>query len=216
MTLENFTNRIINDNCMNLLPEIPNNSITMTLTDIPYDGVNRKSQGLRELDKGDADIITFDLENFLREVIRVTYGSFYIFCGWSQISQIIDTFIESGISTRLGVWRKTNPSPMNGQYIWLSGLEFAVYGKKPRATFNEHCKLPLWEYPSGRSKRHKTEKPLELFSYLIRTSSNKGDIVLDPCLGSGTTAEAAIINNRRFIGIEINEKYCEISRERIG
>jgi site-specific DNA-methyltransferase (adenine-specific) len=62
---------------------------------------------------------------------------------------------------------------------------------------------------------HPTQKPIALFEWIIKTYSNENDIVLDNCLGSGTTAIAAIRTNRRYIGIEINEKYYDISLERI-
>lgn len=63
---------------------------------------------------------------------------------------------------------------------------------------------------------HPTQKPLALFEYLIRTYSNEGDTVLDNCIGSGTTAIACINTERNFIGIELDEKYCEIARNRIS
>lgn len=191
-------------------------SIDLLLTDIPYDGVNRKSNGLRNLDKRDADIITFDLDLFLKDVVRITKGSGYIFCGWGQISQITNTLSNYGLSVRLCVWKKTNPSPMNGQHIWLSGVEFAVYFKKKNGTFNEHCKNCVWEFPSGRDKQHPTEKPLKLFEYLISVSSKENDIVFDPCLGSGTTALAAKNLKRNYIGIELNPNYVKIANNRLN
>jgi len=213
MKLEELKNKIYQGDCLEVMKDIPDNSVDLVLTDIPYDGVNRESQGLRNLDKGDADIITFDLDEFLKETDRVCKGSGYIFCGWGQISKIIDYFGK--YSTRLCVWEKTNPSPMNGDFIWLSGVEFAVYFKKPNATFNEHCKSPVWKFQSGRNKEHPTEKPLKLFEYLVSVSSKENDLVLDACIGSGTTAKASKNLNRNFIGIEVSEKYCEIAEQRL-
>lgn len=63
--------------------------------------------------------------------------------------------------------------------------------------------------------QHPTQKPVELFEYLIRTYTNEGDVVLDNCIGSGTTALAAIKSKRNFIGIENSEEYLNISRTRI-
>lgn len=179
-------------------------------------GVNRSSNGLRNLDKKDADIMTIDLKILIPEIIRVTKGSGYIFCGWGQISEIIEIIRENKLSNRLCVWRKTNPSPMNGQSIWLSGAEFCVYFKKPNATFNEHCKNCVWDFPSGRGKVHPTEKPLKLFQYLITASSNEGDIVCDPFVGSGTTSVSAISLGRSFIGGDINPDYCKIAEDRLN
>lgn len=207
---------IIQGDCQIEMSIMENNSIDLLLTDIPYDGVNRRSNGLRNLDKKDADVITFNLELFVKDCIRIVKGSGYIFCGWGQISTITNLLSEAGLSVRLCVWRKTNPSPMNGQSIWLSGAEFAVYFKKPNGTFNQHCKNCVWDFPCGRGKQHPTEKPLNLFKYLIESSSNVGDIVFDPCLGSGTTAVAAKELDRKYIGIEINPTYIEIAKKRLN
>lgn len=62
---------------------------------------------------------------------------------------------------------------------------------------------------------HPTQKPVKLLEYLIKTYTNENDIVLDNCMGSGSTGIAAINTNRRFIGMELNEKYFEIAKERI-
>ena len=114
---------------MNVLPSLADGSISVTLTDIPYDEVNRKSGGLRNLDKSHADIITFPLDDFIDEVVRVTSGSIYIFCGSVQVSHIRNRLIEHKLSVRHCIWEKTNPSPMNGQHIWLSSIENCVFAK---------------------------------------------------------------------------------------
>lgn len=66
-----------------------------------------------------------------------------------------------------------------------------------------------------KENEHPTQKPAELFEYLIRTYTNEGDLVLDNCIGSGTTAVACINTNRRFIGFEISAEYCNIANRRI-
>lgn len=62
---------------------------------------------------------------------------------------------------------------------------------------------------------HSTQKPVDLFEYLIRTYTNEGDLVLDNCMGSGTTAIAALNSNRNFIGFEMNENFFNLANERI-
>ena len=210
-------NKIHQGDCMKLMQEIPDGCIDMVLTDIPYGEVNRESNGLRNLNKEQADILIFDLNIFLHSLLRVCSGSYYIFCGIEQVSLIRRFFVCHGLSTRLCIWEKTNPSPMNGQHLWLSGVECCVYGKKKKASFNEHCKNTVWRFPNGRGKQHPTEKPIKLFEYLVGVSSNanKGDIILDPCMGSGTTAIACINTNRNFIGIEKEQKYVDIANRRV-
>jgi len=63
---------------------------------------------------------------------------------------------------------------------------------------------------------HPTQKPIALFEYLIKTYTNEGDVVLDNCIGSGTTAIAAINTNRHYIGIELDAKYCKMAEENIS
>lgn len=84
-----------------------------------------------------------------------------------------------------------------------------------------------WKYPSNvitipavvsNSKEkvgHPTQKPVALIEYLIRTYSNEGDLILDNCMGSGTTAIACINTNRNFIGFELDKGYCDIAQKRI-
>lgn len=209
-------NKIYKMDGVELLKNIEKNKIDLLLTDIPYEKVNKKSNGLRVLDKKDANTMTFDLDEFLNEVFRVTKGSGYIFCGKEQVSQIYQFFDEKGVSTRLMIWEKTNPSPMNCQYIWMSGIETFVYFKKRGAVFNEHYKNSVVRFPNGSSKIHPTQKPLKLFEYLMEVSSNKGDLVCDPFVGSGTTAVAAKKLNRNYICSDINEKYVKIAKERVN
>jgi site-specific DNA-methyltransferase (adenine-specific) len=207
--------KLHNEDCMNVLPSLADGSISLTLTDIPYDEVNRKSGGLRNLDKSHADIITFPLDDFIDEVVRVTSGSIYIFCGSVQVSHIRSRLIDHGLSVRHCIWEKTNPSPMNGQYIWLSSIENCVFAKKSGAVFNEHCKSAVWRNPIEHYKDHPTPKPVKLMSRLIEASSNVGDTVLDPCMGSGAIGVAAKQCGRNFIGIEMNAEYFEMTKNRI-
>lgn len=62
---------------------------------------------------------------------------------------------------------------------------------------------------------HRTEKPIELLEYLVKTYTNESDIVFDNCMGSGSTGIACLNTNRNFIGIELDENYFRIAEERI-
>lgn len=212
-------NKIYNIDCMEYMKKMCSDTVDLTLTDIPYGEVNRKSNGLRNLDKENADIMTFDLLEFLNEVYRVTKGTIIVFCGKEQLSKIHEYF-ASKQQRKLGtvrqlIWKKTNPSPMNGQYIYLSGIENAVWFKKKGGVFNAHCKNVVFEYPNGRSKLHPTEKNHDLIRELILDNSNENDIVFDPCCGSGTHCLVAKENNRKYIGCELNEQYFKVASDRI-
>ncbi len=124
--------KVYNCDCMDLMQSMKLQGIMADclLTDIPYDEVNRESHGLRILDKQNADILSFDLDDYLNRVYEVVNGVFIIFCGIEQVSQIRKFFVDKDCTTRLLIWEKTNPSPMNGEHVYLSGIECAVYAKR--------------------------------------------------------------------------------------
>ena len=211
--------KLLQGDCMELMDNIPNESIDLVLTDIPYNKVNRKDNGLRKLDKENADVLTFDLINFLEQLYDKAKSTIIIFCGKEQVSIIHSYFNDKqkkGKGTvRQLIWEKSNPSPMNGQHIYLSGVENAIWFKKRGGTFNAHCKNTVFKYPIGRSKLHPTEKNHLLLQELILDNSNENDLILDPCMGSGSTGVVALQNNRNFLGIELNQNYFEIAKNRL-
>lgn len=193
--------------------------VNLTITDIPYSEVNRDSNGLRVLDKSLADVMQFGMNEFLDEVYRITNGTIIIFCGQSQLSEIKNYFQikqDKHLGTvRQLVWEKSNPSPMNGQYIYLSGIENAIWFKKKGSTFNAHCKNTVFKYPCGRSKLHPTEKNHDLLKELILDNSNEGDLIFDTCCGSGSHCLVAKENGRNYIGCELNDEYFQIAENRL-
>lgn len=209
-----YCNLIMND-CMAVMKGYPGKCVDLTLTDIPYNAVNRDSNGLRNLNKGAADVGTFDLLDFLDEVNRVTNGTIIIFCGKEQLSTIYKYFASRKGTVRQLVWEKTNPSPMNGQYVYLSGIENAVWFKKRGGQFNAHCKNTVFRFPNGRNNIHPTQKNLELMKTLVLENTNEGGTVFDPCFGSGTTGVACIETGRNFVGIEKDSNFYSLGRQRM-
>lgn len=211
------TNNIYNLDCIEGMKQMADNSVQLVLTDIPYGELNNiQETKLRVMNKGNADVITFDINCFLEELNRVCSGSFYIFCGFNQISEITRFAKERKMMTRVCSWKKRNPSPMMCQYFWLSDVEYCVAFKKPQAVFNYFYKSSVWDFKAGERDIHPTQKNVELFRYLILASSNEGDIVLDPCAGSGTTAIACIKDKRNFICFEKDKDYFEKSLIRVN
>lgn len=211
------TNRIYNEDCLEGMKSIPEKSVNITLTDIPYGVVNRESNGLRNLDKENADVFNIDMDELLSEIHRVTEGQIIIFCAKEQFSEIYKFFANKKGTTRSIIWQKTNPSPMNGQYVYLSGVEHAVWFKpRGRKIFNAHCKNTVFTYSNGSRKIHPTQKNVDLFKELITDNSNEKEIVFDPFMGSGTTAVAAIDTGRNYLGFELDEDYHKLSEKRIS
>ena len=228
MLIKNTNNTsiyIYNDDCMNYMKSMGDNSVDFTLTDIPYGEVSRDSNGLHEargttLDKGAADILTFDLDEFLNEVWRVTRGTIIIFCGMSQVSTIY-RFFSNKQKQKLGtprqlIWEKTNPAPFNGQYVYLSGIENAMWFRKSGGTFNANCKNTVFRHPLGSGKMHPTEKNHDLLKELILDNSKEGDVVFDPCMGSGSTGYVCTALGRNFIGCELSEEFFSLAKDRFN
>lgn len=207
---------LMQGDCLERMKEIPDGSVDMILTDIPYGAVNRDSNGIRVLDKGKADVLTFDIDAFLNECVRTSKGYCVVFCGKEQFSHIYEFFSKQKGTVRPIIWEKSNPSPMNGQHIYLSGVEMAVWFKRSgHKSFNAHCKNTVFKFPNGRSKTHPTEKNMLLWEEILKDCSNEREVILDPCMGSGTTGVACRNTSRRFIGIEMDENYFNIAKQRI-
>ena len=206
-----------NIDCMEYMKTMKLNSVTSTITDIPYGEVSRSNNGLSQMknsDKGAADIVTFDLEKFLSEVYRVTKDNIIIFCGKGQFSDIFNFFAKKVGTVRQIVWRKTNPVPSNGKYVYLSGIENAVWFRKPKGTFNAYCKNTVFDYPIQSKQIHPTEKNHKLLAELIQDNTNEGDTIFDPCMGSGSAGLMAAKLGRNFIGCELYEQYFTDAKNR--
>ena len=191
----------------------------LLLTDIPYGAVSRDSNGLRDLDKGKADVLEFDIISFL-EHIWESADIFVIFCGNEQYGEIYTWFANKSKlklgTTRQIVWSKTNPSPMNCEYVLLNATENAVWFKKKGTG-----KLPnkyvhnVYSFPTGSSKWHPTEKNHQLLKKIIEDNTYCGDLVVDVCVGSGSTGIVSIQNGRNFWGCEIDKHYFDIAESRL-
>lgn len=202
------------EDCITFMKKLDDNGVDLTLTDIPYDVVNNYECGIREYNKGNADVLTFDLQTFIEETIRITKKSIYVFCSTEQVSQLRGEYAKAGLSTRLCIWEKTNPAPVHGDKFWLSSLECCVFARKSKATFNEHCSSAVWrESIEKQIKHHPTPKPVKLLSRLIKASTTPDDTVFDPCMGSGSTGMAAKATRRNFIGCDLDPEYVRKASE---
>ncbi len=114
--------------------------------------------------------------------------------------------------------RVYNPQKINGKKYTSGGGYIEHLGGYVQGgnVSSERYPTSIIKFNTEKNKsKHPTQKPVALFRYLIETYTNKGDVVLDNCIGSGTTAVACIQTKRDFIGIEKEEKYCEIANKRI-
>ena len=202
---------LINDDCMKVAAP----KCRFMLTDIPYGEVSKPSNGLRILDKGKADAETFNIQEFLDHTYAA-YDICTIFCGYGQFSEIAKYFADKPGTMRPYVWAKSNPSPLNGQYVLLSGVEVAIWFKK-RGTgeLSKKCQKNWSAHPTGSSKIHPTEKNHKLLEELITINTKEGDLVFDPCMGSGSTGVVAEKLGREFYGVELDPHYYNVAKERL-
>jgi len=179
----------------------------MVFTDIPYN-ISQESNGLRELDYGDWDKGVGDIG---LKCFAHGYGeSFYFFCGDEQLSGILSAMKEAECSTRSFVWKKPNPTVMNGQNLWLPSQELCAYGKKSGATYNLKCEHAFYEGAPNGARVHPNQKPVELPEKCIIASSNNGETVLDFFGGSGSTLIACEKTKRKARLMELDPKYCDV------
>lgn len=218
--------------CLEMLKGVPDNSIDLLLTDPPYNVSrpnNFKTMGSAArigMDFGEWDK-NFDTVRYISELPRILRdnANVVIFNSWENLSEIKKACEENNITIkRCLVLNKSNPAPFNRDRMFVNDVEFALWGvynsknKPTKWTFNrqnpvEKCVINTTVQSS---KLHPTMKDIKVITYLIEVLSNEGDTVLDPFIGSGTTAVAALNTNRNCIGFEIDENYFNIAQDRIN
>tara|TARA_Y100000310_G_scaffold310866_1_gene356595 strand:+ start:1537 stop:2433 length:897 start_codon:yes stop_codon:yes gene_type:complete len=170
----------------------------------------------------DSDFTLENLEDFVRQFHRVLRkgGSCIVFFDIWKITDLKNILEGANFKQlRFIEWIKTNPQPINSQRNYLTNCrEIALSAVKGgSSTFNSSYDNGIYKFPisGGKHRFHPTQKSLPLFEELVKKHSDEGDTVLDCFLGSGTTAVAAIKNNRKFIGCELDKEFFSKSLKRI-
>jgi len=219
---------IYNEDCLVGLKRIPNKSVDLIITDPPYildstgGGNSPLAQRSRKL-KDSIEFISsgFDYENVFNELIRVCKkANMLIFCSNSQISKTMSFFENKGLKATLLVWQKTNPMP-TGNNAYISDVEFIVYVHEKGTFWNNDLSVEFKKkvYTSPLVKEggyHPTQKSINHIRRYIMLHCPQNGIILDPFMGSGTTAIASIKEKRHFVGFEINKAYYDIALKRIN
>lgn len=226
--------------CEKLMSKIPDNSVDLILTDPPFNlgnfmhsrGTNLKK--MRENQFAYAGWDDLDYEDWIIKMEKFFYhsnrilkkrGSMICFMSLMKIESLIKIAEKNNFYYKtVGIWHKTNPMPRNMNLHFVNSTEAWIYliNNANTGTFNNKSKLfhDFFESsltPSSEKKfgKHPTQKPLSILNHFIEILTNEGDVVCDPFMGSGSTGVSCEINNRDFIGIELDTNYFDIAKNRI-
>lgn len=231
--------------CNKVLKKLDEKSIDLIFADPPYmlsnDGITCQSGKMVSVNKGGWDKSKGFKEDmkfhkkWLKSCDRVLKdeGTIWISGTYHCIHQITYILLEMGyyIINEIS-WIKPNAAPNMGCRCFTASHETLIWAKKAKKfkhTFNYGIMKELndgkqmrsfWTIPTTPKKekllgKHPTQKPLELLKRIILSSSNEGDLVLDPFVGSGTTGVSSLLYDRRFIGIDTEKDYLELAYKRL-
>ncbi len=232
-TPKNTNQGVYHQDWKKFIRDIEKGSVDLVLTDPPYaisrdTGFANVKNGVKRfavsMDFGKWDHEAINLTKFCQECHRVLRngGTAIIWYDLWKITDLENAMRNAGFKMiRLIIWQKTNPVPLNQSATYLSNSrEVAVVGVKVgKPTFNAKYDNGIYSHSiprHGGHKIHPTQKPVNLFSELVLKHSNKGDLVIDPFLGSGTTGVSAVEHGRDFAGCEIDSDYVRAARLRIA
>lgn len=225
---------VVNGDCFNYLSQIPDNSVDLILTDPPYNiaqystgnidlpGRSALNNDLAEWDLN--PINPFDLLEDFKRIIKPD-GNIFVFTSYNLIGKWHEAFDSEFDTFQFFVWHKTNPAPKifkNGflnscemiACIWNKGHKWNFSNQRDMHNFFES---PICMKPERISDpKHPTQKPVMLLEHIISIASNENDVVFDPFMGVGSIGVAALKNNRKFIGIEIEQDYFRAAEHRLN
>ena len=228
----------------NVFPHIKPQSIDLLLTDFPYGTLNKKrNEWDKIIDydkfwhyvsiicKPNCAIVSTAAQPFTSVLISTNYSDFKYCLVWekSKSTGYLNAKKQPMRSHEdIVVFYKKQPTynpqmTVGKPYDKGKAIRDAIqYGKQTKAVHvknTEGTRYPrsvlYFKTAEDEGKLHPTQKPIALYEYLVRTFSNEGDTVLDPCMGSGTTGSASLNTNRDFIGIERDTDYYTIAEKRL-
>lgn len=227
-------------NCVDYLKFIKSLTVDLILTDPPYNLGNfmhNRNTNLVKMRENQFAYAGWDnlsqedwekeMEVFFSESSRVLKksGALLLFMSLIKIETIIKLASKYKFYYKTtGIWHKTNPMPRNMNIHFVNSTEAWVYLIKgdTSGTFNNDGKMEHdfieTSLTTGKEKKfgkHPTQKPTKIIAHFIKLLSNKDDVVLDPFMGSGTTGVCSRKLKRKFIGIELDKDYYELSKTRM-
>lgn len=233
--------RLIHGDCLVSMESIACGSVDLLLTDPPYNlglFMQERATNLKRMrenyfgaagwDNLSADDWAESMDDFFGEAARVVRkgGALIVFMAVIKLETLIGLAQKHGFYYKTtGAWHKLNPMPRNMNLHFINSTESWVYfvNGARTGTFNNNGKALHDFFESSATPKsekefgkHPTQKPVELMDYFVKTLTNLGDVVLDPFMGSGSSGVSAKGLGRKFIGIELDENYFDIARQRMG
>lgn len=208
---------------LEVMDSMAEQSVAVVITDPPYtERTHSKARSMSgsEITEG---ITTFGaitdegLRHVMTECGRISEGWVIATLDYRHAVEF-DVSPPDGLKCqRLGVWVKTNPTPQITGDRPAQGWEAIAYlhRVKGRSKWNGGGLHGNYVSPTARPEGHPTAKPLPMLHDMVRKFTSTGDVVFDPFAGSGTTLRAAVDEGRRAIGVELEERYCEIIARRL-
>ncbi len=216
--------KLYHGDCLEIMKDIPDGSIDLVLTDPPY-LINYKTNRRKDKTHSFCNTIINDnneqlIIDFIYESYRVLKDNtaFYCFCSPDTVEFFKYSIQQAGFKIKnIIVWVKNNWTAGDLKAQYGKQYELIIYANKGRRELNGKRISDVWYFDkvAGKKQLHQNQKPLELIQQIIEKSSKENDLVLDPFIGSGTTAVACINTGRNFIGIELDETYFNIAKKRI-
>jgi site-specific DNA-methyltransferase (adenine-specific) len=209
--------------CVEGLKEQKSESVDLVVTDPPY-GVQYKTNHRKDKSHkfttqiaNDGDLVISRV--IMPELYRVLKPNtaLYYFCSQDMVEYVKPIVSEFFKIKNVIVWVKNNWTAGDLQAQYGKQYEMIIYANKGRRKINGRRDSDVWFHDRivGKRQIHQNQKPQDLIQRIIEKSSSAGDVVLDPFMGSGTTAVACIATGRQFIGYEIDPFYYELAFTRI-
>jgi len=212
--LKEWENKIVCGDCLKLMAQLPDGCVDAVITDPPY-GVSYKKSGEVYMVGDTVNLFPF----FLPEIRRLLKddGAIYCFSSTTQLTTVLPQFQIYFKLHSIIIWdKKVGRIPRQLSHYKLR-YEPVLYGSKGLHRLNEYRDdIVEQRIVRGNNRIHPTQKPIEVIKYFIENSTDEDDLILDPFMGSGTTAVACEQLGRRFIGFEINPDYCKIAEQRLA
>jgi DNA modification methylase len=200
---------IYHGDCRNILPLLE--PVDLVLTDPPYGENTHKNHLSNVADRkplGFLSITKDELKTMATSWCKISRGWVIFTCDWHYIEELPNLI-------RFGIWIKPNGAPQfTGDRPGTGWEPVAILHRPGKKSWNGGGNHAVWNFPTN-SGLHPTQKPIRLFEKWITQFSSPNNTILDPFMGSGTTLVAAKQLGRKAIGIEIEEKYCQIAVDRL-